>query len=104
VDDCGRLWAVVDGDVLQLDPRSGRTVRTLDTFAGHTGAGQLAFDDTGRTLYALVGGSKVVQVDTGNGRWKPLFEQQALRMVYNAGELIFSRDAELIAWRVHADR
>ncbi len=104
VDDCGRLWAVVDGDVLQLDPRSGRTVRTLDTFAGHTGAGQLAFDDTGRTLYALVGGSKVVQVDTGNGRWKPLFEQQALRMVYNAGELIFARDAELIAWRVHADR
>lgn len=100
VDDCGRLWAVVDGDVLQLDPRTGRTIRTLDTFAGHTGAGQLAFDDRGRTLYALVGGSKVVEVDTGNGRWKPLFEQQALRMVYNDGELIFSRDAELIAWRV----
>ena len=97
VDDCGRLWAVVDGDVVQLDPRTGRTIRTLDTFAGHTGAGQLAFGDRGE-LYALVGGSKVVRVD--GGRWKPLFEQQALRMVYNAGELIFSRDAELIAWRV----
>jgi hypothetical protein len=29
-----------------------------------------------------------------------LFDQTALRMVYNAGELIFSKDAELIAWRV----
>lgn len=96
----GRLWTIVDGDVLELDPRTGRTIRTLDTFAGHTGAGQLALDDKGKTLYALVGGAHVVQVDTSSKHWQPLFDQTALRMVYNAGELIFARDAELIAWRV----
>ena len=97
-DECGRLWAVVDGDVLELNPRTGRTLRTLDTFAGHTGAGQLAL--AGDTLYALVGGQRVVAVDTNTKRWRHLFDQTALRMVYNAGELIFSKDAELIAWRV----
>jgi len=96
----GRLWAVVDGDVLQLDPRTGRTLRTLDTFAGHSQAGQLALDEKGTTLYALVGGEHVVEVDTNRRTWRPLLDQPALRMVYNAGELIFSRDAELIAWRV----
>jgi streptogramin lyase len=96
----GRLWAIVDGDVLELDPRTGRTVRTLDTTAGHSGAGQLALDDKGKTLYALVGGEHVVQVDTASGRWRPLLDQPALRMVYNAGELVFARDAELVAWRV----
>ncbi|MEV6104271.1 PQQ-binding-like beta-propeller repeat protein [Streptomyces sp. NPDC051940] len=96
----GRLWSVVDGDVLQLDPRTGRTLRTLDTTAGHTGAGQLALDETGTTLYGLVGGKDVLAVDTDTGKWRPLFQQTALRMVYNAGELVFARDAELIAWRV----
>lgn len=94
-DACGRLWAIVDGDVLELDPRTGRTLRTLDTTAG-----QLALDDKGTTLYALVGGAHVVKVDTNRKKWQPLLDQLALRMVYNAGELIFSRDAELIAWRV----
>jgi streptogramin lyase len=100
VDARGRLWAIVDGDVLQLDPRTGRTLRVFDTFAGHTGAGQLALDDEGTTLYALVGGAHVIKVDTDRKKWRPLFDQQALRMVYNAGDLVFSRDAELIAWRV----
>jgi hypothetical protein len=96
----GRLWTVVDGDVLRLDPRTGRTLRTFDTYAGHTGAGQLALDAKGTTLYALVGGEHVVTVDTNRGKWRPLFDQTALRMVYNAGDLIFANNAELIAWRV----
>lgn len=100
VDSRGGLWAIVDGDVLQLDTRTGRTQRTLDTTPGHSGAGQLALDDKGKTLYALVGGSHVLQIDTANGKWRPLLEQPALRMVYNAGELIFAQDAELIAWRL----
>jgi streptogramin lyase len=100
MDACGRLWAVVDGDVLQLDPRTGRTLRSFDTFTGHTGAGQLALDDKGTTLYALVGGEHVVKVDTTRKTWRPLFDQTALRMVYNGGDLIFARDAELIAWHV----
>lgn len=96
----GRLWAVVDGDVLRLDPRTGRTIRALDTYAGHTGAGQLALDEKGTTLYALVGGQHVVKVDTNSEKWRPLFDQSALRMVYNAGDLVFADDAELIAWHV----
>ncbi|MFD2078109.1 Streptogramin lyase [Actinopolymorpha cephalotaxi] len=100
VDSRNRLWAVVDGDVLELDPATGRTIRTFDTFAGHSAAAQLALDDTRTTLYALVGGTKVVLVDTNKQTWRPLLDQPALRMVYNAGELIFARDAELIAWQV----
>jgi streptogramin lyase len=96
----GRLWAIVDGDILELDTKTGRTVRTFDTTAGHSGAGQLALDDTGRTLYAHVGGKHVIEVNTSTKRWRPLLDQPALRMVYNAGELIFAQDAELIAWRV----
>jgi outer membrane protein assembly factor BamB len=96
----GRLWSIVDGDILELDTRTGRTVRTFDTTPGHSGAGQLALDDTGRTLYAHVGGTHVVEVDTATKRWRPLFDQPALRMVHNAGELVFAQDAELIAWRV----
>lgn len=96
----GRLWAVVDGDVLRLDPRTGRTLRTLDTYDGHTGAGQLALDATGTTLYALVGGTHVVEVNTNNAKWRSLFDQTALRMVYNAGDLIFANGAELVAWHV----
>jgi hypothetical protein len=42
----------------------------------------------------------VVEVDTDSKKWRPLLDQQALRMVYNAGDLIFAKDAELIAWRV----
>ncbi|MPZ81687.1 MAG: PQQ-binding-like beta-propeller repeat protein [Actinophytocola sp.] len=96
----GRLWAIVDGDVLELDTRTGRTLRTFDTTPGHSQAGQLALDDKGRTLYALVGGEHVIKVDTNRKKWQPLLDQPALRMVYNAGELVFARDAELIAWRV----
>jgi hypothetical protein len=86
--------------VLELDPKTGRTIRTFDTFAGHSAAGQLALDDIGNTLYAHVGGSKVILVDTATRKWRPLLDQSALRMVYNRGELIFAKDAELIAWRV----
>lgn len=100
VDSRNRLWAIVDGDVLELDPSTGRTIRTFDTFAGHNAAGQLAFDETRTTLYAHVGGTRVVLVDTNAKTWRPLLEQPALRMVYNAGSLIFARDAELIAWQV----
>ncbi|WP_255947942.1 PQQ-binding-like beta-propeller repeat protein [Streptomyces odontomachi] len=97
----GRLWTVVDGDVLQLDPRTGHTLRALDTTAGDgPAAGQLALDDKGTTLYALVGGSHVIRVDTDRKTWHPLLDQPALRMVYNAGDLIFAQDAELVAWRV----
>jgi streptogramin lyase len=96
----GRLWAIVDGDVLELDPRTGRTLRTFDTTAGHSQAGQLALDEKGETLYALVGGSHVIEVNTNKRTWRPLLDQPALRMVYNDGELIFARDAELIAWRL----
>ncbi|WP_020576766.1 hypothetical protein [Actinopolymorpha alba] len=100
VDSRNRLWAVVDGDVLELDPATGRTIRTFDTFVGHSAAAQLALDESRTTLYALVGGTKVVLVDTNKKTWRPLLDQPALRMVYNAGELIFARDAELIAWQV----
>lgn len=100
VDARGRLWAVVDGDVLRLDPRTGATQRAFDTYTGHTGAGQLALDARGTTLYALVGGQHVVRVDTNSGKVRPLFDQTALRMVYNAGDLVFANGAELIAWHV----
>ena len=102
MDALGRLWAIVDGDVLELDPRTGRTVRTFDTTAGHSQSGQLALDEWGITLYAHVGGEHVVKVDTLTRKWRPLFDQKALRMVFNAGELIFANDAELFAWRVSA--
>jgi streptogramin lyase len=100
VDARGRLWTIVDGDILELDPWTGRTLLIFDTSSGHSGAGQLALDDKGTTLYALVEGRRVIQVDTGTRKWRPLLEQPALRMVYNAGELVFAQDAELIAWRV----
>lgn len=100
VDHRGRLWAIVDGDVLQLDPRTGRTLRTLDLTAGHSGSGQLALDDTGRTLYAHIGGVHVVAVNTEDGTSRPVLDQPALRMVYNNGQLIFAQDAELIAWQL----
>lgn len=90
---------VRDGDD-DLGLATGRTIRTFDTFAGHSAAAQLALDDSRTTLYALVGGTKVVLVDTNKQTWRPLLDQPALRMVYNAGELIFARDAELIAWQV----
>jgi streptogramin lyase len=102
VDARGRLWTIVDGDILELDPWTGRTLLTFDTSTGHSGAGQLALDDKGTTLYALVEGRRVIQIDTGTRKWHPLLEQPALRMVYNAGELVFAQDAELIAWRVAA--
>lgn len=102
VDARGRLWTIVDGDILELDPWTGRTLLIFDTSSGHSGAGQLALDDKGTTLYALVEGRRVIQVDTGTRKWRPLLEQPALRMVYNAGELVFAQDAELIAWRVAA--
>lgn len=93
----GRLWALVDGDVLRLDPRTGRTLRTLDTLAGHSSSGQLAVGDK---LYALVDGSRVVAVDPDSSRWRPLLDQPAERMIYNAGELFFAHGAELVAWKV----
>ncbi len=96
----GRLWTVVDGDVLQLDPRTGRTLSTLDTTVDHSGSGQLALADDGTTLYALVDGEHVIKVDTDSRKWRPLLDQPALRMVYNAGQLIFAKEAELIAWQV----
>jgi streptogramin lyase len=96
----GGLWALVDGDVLQLDPETGRTLRTLDTTNGHSSSGQLALDENGKVLYALVDGSHVVSVDVGSGRWRPLFEQPAERMAYNSGELFFAHGADLIAWKL----
>nr|WP_240929443.1 PQQ-binding-like beta-propeller repeat protein [Streptomyces coryli] len=100
-DEAGRLWAIVDGDVLRLDPETGRTLHTLNTTEGDGGgAGQLALADDGSTLYAHVGGKHVIKVDTNSRKWQPLFDQPALRMVYNAGELLFAKDAELLAWKV----
>lgn len=98
----GHLWAVVDGDLLQIDPRTGRTIRTLDTTPGVASSGQLALDDKGKTLYALLGGSRVVIVNTASAKWRHLLDQQALRMVWNDGELIFSNGPELVAWKVPA--
>jgi len=96
----GSLWALVDGDVLQLDPETGRTLRTLDTTTGHSSSGQLTLGAKGKVIYALVDGSRVVTVDTGSGRWSPLLEQPAERMVYNSGELFFAHGADLIAWKL----
>ncbi|UWE11110.1 outer membrane protein assembly factor BamB family protein [Actinacidiphila bryophytorum] len=98
----GRLWTVVDGDVLRLDPATGRTLHRLDTTAGSSGAAaaQLALGADGTTLYALVGGQHVVRVDTNSRKWRPLLDQPALRMVYNAGQLVFADDAELVSWKV----
>jgi streptogramin lyase len=98
----GRLWTVVDGDVLRLDPGTGRTLQRLDTTAGATGAaaGQLALGGDGTTLYALVGGKHVVKVDTNSKKWQPLLDQTALRMVYNDGQLVFANGAELVSWKV----
>lgn len=101
VDGLGRLWTVVDGDVYRLDPRTGKTLKVLDTSPGTssaTAAAQLAV--TGHTMYALVGGKHVVEVNTANGKWQPLFDQPALRMVYNGGDLVFANGAELIVRRV----
>lgn len=94
----GRLWALVDGDVVQLDPKNGRTKKTIDTDDGHSSSGQLALD--GKTLYALTDTEHVVAVDTDNHKWRPLLTQPAERMIYNAGELFFAHGAELVAWKV----
>lgn len=96
MDAAGQLWMIATGKVLQLDPRTGAVVRTIDT--GVTGSFELlALGEDGRSLYAMTGGSRVTLIDTLTGEATHLFDQAGSKMVHTNGELVFAVDTELVA-------
>lgn len=99
VDRDGMVWTVTGNKVRKLDPKTGRTVGTVEVAqaAALYTAGQLTMDGRG-VVYALVGGKYFVRIQPGPARGRVILEQSATKLTWADNRLIFSRGATLYAW------
>lgn len=99
VDNDGKVWAVTGNKIRKLDPRTGRTLATVEVpqASANATAGQLVMDGRG-VLYALVGGRYFVRIQPGPARARVVLDQPATKLIWADNRLVFSHGATLYAW------
>lgn len=101
VDARGDLWVLQNGTLISYNPRNGdvkRTIKLADDTADGAVWGNLSYDPTTNSLWALVGGKEVYRVDAQRGWVQHVTSQDKvgrLDVQTTTGDVFLSRDAEL---------